>query len=86
LPEFKMYSSGYESSPYRIEWMRFEPDCPLPEIVQIIPYIAFEVDDLTEALKNKKVNIEPNSTSDGIQVAFIVDNSAPVELMQYIKK
>jgi hypothetical protein len=84
LPEFKMYVSGCESSPYRIEWMRFEPGCPLPEIVKTVPHVAFEVDDLAEALKHKKVIIEPNSPSEGIQVAFIEDNGAPVELMQYI--
>ena len=82
LEEFKMYVSGYESSPYRIEWMRFEADSPLPEIVKTIPHIAFEVDDLTEAIKGKEVLIEPNSPSEGVMVAFIIDNGAPVELME----
>ncbi len=27
IPEFKMYSSGYEGSEFRILWHRFEPDC-----------------------------------------------------------
>jgi hypothetical protein len=66
--------------------MRFEPDCPLPEIVKTVPHVAFEVDDLDKALKDKKIIIEPNSPSEGIQVAFIEDNGAPVELMQYINK
>jgi hypothetical protein len=82
LPEFKMYVSGYESSPYHIEWMRFEADCPLPELVKTVPHIAFEVDDLAEAIKGKEVIIESNSPSEGITVAFIVDNGAPVELME----
>ncbi|MGD8455585.1 MAG: hypothetical protein PVF83_04300 [Anaerolineales bacterium] len=82
LPEFKMYVSGYGNSPYNIEWMRFEPDCPLPELVKTFPHIAFEVDDLAEAIKGKEVLIEPNSPSEGIMVAFIVDNGAPVELLE----
>jgi hypothetical protein len=82
LPQFKMYVSGYEQSDYKIEWMRFEPDCPLPEIVKTVPHVAFEVENLTEALKGKKILIPPNSPSDGVQVAFIEDNGAPVELMQ----
>jgi hypothetical protein len=82
LPEFKMYVSGYEDSIYRIEWMRFEPDCPLPDIVKTIPHVAFEVDNLSEAIRGKKIIIHPNSPSDGIQVAFVEDNGAPVELMQ----
>ena len=83
LPQFKMYVSGYEDSVYRIEWMRFEPECPLPEIVKNVPHVAFEVDNLLEAIEGKKVIIKPNSPSDGVQVAFIEDNEAPVELMQF---
>jgi len=83
LPRFKMYVSGCEDSVYRIEWMRFEADCPLPEIVKTIPHVAFDVDDLREALKGRKVIIEPKSPSDGVEVAFIEDNGAPVELMQF---
>jgi hypothetical protein len=41
LAEFKMFVSGYESSPYGIEWMRFESDCILPEIVKTIPHQGF---------------------------------------------
>jgi hypothetical protein len=82
LPQFRMYVSGYDVTDYRIEWMRFEADCPLPEIVQTIPHVAFEVDDLAEALRGRKVIIEPNCPSGGVRVAFIEENGAPVELMQ----
>jgi len=82
LPQFKMYVSGYEDSVYKIEWMRFEPECPLPEIVKNIPHVAFEVNNLSEAIHGKKIIIHPNSPSDGVQVAFIEENGAPIELMQ----
>ena len=82
LDEFKMYVSGYENSPYGIEWMRFEPDSPLPELVKTIPHIAFEVDDLAAAIEGKEILIKPNSPSEGITVAFIVDNGAPVEFLE----
>ncbi len=81
-----MYVSGYEESLYKIEWMRFEPECPLPEIVKTIPHVAFEVENLAEAIEGKKIIIEPNSPSEGVWVAFIEDNGAPIELMQYIDK
>ena len=83
LPQFKMYISGYEDSVYKIEWMRFEPGCPLPDIVKTLPHVAFEVDNLSEALAGHKIIIQPNEPSDGVQVAFIEDNGAPVELMQF---
>jgi hypothetical protein len=86
LPRFKMYVSGYDESPYKIEWMRFEPECPLPEIVKTVPHVAFEVANLDEAIQGKNVIIAPNSPSEGLLVAFIEDNGAPVELMQYINR
>jgi len=77
----KVYVSGYES-PYHIEWMRYEPDASYPEIVKNVPHVAFEVDNLEEELKGKKVIIAPNSPSTGVTVAFIEDNGAPIELLQ----
>lgn len=77
-----MYVSGYETSLYGIEWMRFEEDCPLPELVQTVPHVAFEVDDVEAAIAGKDILISPNSPSPGIMVAFIVENGAPVEFLQ----
>lgn len=83
LEEFKMFVSGYETSPYGIEWMRFEPDCPLPELVKAVPHIAFVVDDLAAEIAGKEILIEPNSPSEGVTVAFIVDNGAPIEFLEF---
>ena len=85
LKHLKVYVSGYKDSPYRIEWMRFEPDAPCPELVKTVPHVAFEVDDLEQELKGKKVIIAPNSPSPGVTVAFIEDHGAPVEFLQIDK-
>ena len=82
LPEHKVYVSGYEESDYKIEWMRYEHGCTVPEIVWTIPHVAFEVENLAEAIKGKKVIIAPNSPSDRVQVAFIEENGAPIEFIQ----
>jgi hypothetical protein len=82
LAEHRLYVSGYETSPYGIEWMRFEPGCDLPELVKTVPHLAFRVDDLAAALRGKTVLIEPNSPSRGVIVAFVVDDGAPVEFLQ----
>lgn len=81
--QYKMFTSGYFQSPYGVEWMRFEPDCPLPELVKMVPHVAFVVDDLKAAITDKEVLIEPNSPTKGLTVAFIVDNGAPIELLQF---
>ena len=82
LAGLKVHVSGYESSPYRIEWMRFDADCPVPDLVRTVPHVAFEVDDLDAELVGKQVLIPPNSPSPGVRVAFIVDNGAPVEFLE----
>jgi hypothetical protein len=86
LREFKVYHSGYETSPYGIEWMRFAPGCPLPELVQKVPHVAFEVDDLAAEIVGKDVIIPPNSPSPGVTVAFIVENGAPIEFLEFDRK
>ena len=86
LSQYKVYICGYETSPYGIEWMRFEPDSPVPELVQRVPHVAFEVDDLAAAIAGKEILIEPNSPSPGVTVAFIVDDGAPIEFLQISKK
>jgi hypothetical protein len=66
--------------------MRYGENCNLPKLVKEVTHVAFEVYDIEEAIKGKEVIINPNSPSDGIVVAFIVENGAPVEFLQYIKK
>ena len=83
LPQFGMYVSGYDDSPYGVEWMRFEADSPLPELVKTVPHVAFAVDDLEAELRGKEILIQPNSPSAGVRVAFIVEDGAPIEFIEY---
>ena len=83
LPEYGMYVSGYEESPYGVEWMRFDKGCPLPLVVQTVPHVAFEVEDLDAAIAGQEVIIEPNSPSPGLRVAFILHNGAPIEFLEF---
>jgi hypothetical protein len=82
IPHLKVFVSGYDSSPYKIEWMRFEDDCAVPDIVKNIPHVAFEVDNLERELEGKQILIAPNNPSPGVKVAFIIDNGAPVEFLE----
>ena len=83
LPEYKMYVSGFPTSPYGVEWMRFEPGSPISELVRTVPHVAFEVDDLERALEGKELLSAPGSPSEGVRAAMIVHNGCPVELIQF---
>jgi hypothetical protein len=83
LPEFGMYVVPFDTNPFGIEWIRFEADSPLPELVKTVPHVAFQVDDLEAALEGREILISPNSPSEGVRVAFIVHDGAPVEFLEF---
>ncbi|MBN1398198.1 MAG: hypothetical protein JXA06_09240 [Bacteroidetes bacterium] len=85
IPHLKMHVSGFESSPYGIEWMRFDTDCNIPEIIRTIPHIAFEVDDLDSAVEGLALIGEISSPSDGTRVAMVIDDGAPIELIEFLE-
>jgi hypothetical protein len=88
LPQFKFYVSGFKTSPFGIEWMRFEDNCPISEIIKTIPHIAFEVEDLDKELDENDFEIigKPESPSEGVRTVMIRHNGAPIELIEFEKK
>ena len=85
LPQFKFYVSGFPESPFGVEWMRFEKDSPIHPLIQKVPHLAFEVENLELELKKHdfKIITPPNPPSDGVRVAMIEHNGAPIELIEF---
>lgn len=86
LPQFKFYVSGFPTSPFGIEWMRFEHDSPVHPLIQEVPHLAFEVENIEKELQqhNFKMLAPPNSPADKIRVAMIEHEGAPVELIEFL--
>jgi hypothetical protein len=80
----KVFITDAESHPYRIEFLRFEPDSPMHADVINNPHAAFMVENLDAALEGQNVIIEPFDATETLRVAFINDNGAVIELMQKI--
>lgn len=80
---FKMYHTNFDDNPFGLEFLRFEPGCPVPELVKTLPHPAFKVDNLEQAIKGQEVIIQPNSPSDGVMVAFILYDGMPIEFLEY---
>ena len=74
--------TDFDKSPNRIEWVRWEAGSKVPELMKTVPHIAYTVEDLEAELKGKEVLVEPFSPLEGVTVAFIVEEGAPIELMQ----
>ena len=88
LPLFKLFVSGFQKSPFGIEWMRYEADSPVNKLIQSVPHIAFEVDDLDFELSRFNFNIitEPNSPGNEVRVAMIEHDGAIIELIEFKNK
>src|ERR1051326_9214084 len=70
LPHLKVTVSDHQDNPFGIQWQRYWEDSLCPDLVKTVPHVAFEVDDLTVAIADYPVLIEPNSPSPGVIVAF----------------
>jgi hypothetical protein len=78
----KLYVTDFAASENKIEWLRFEDGSPMPEQLQNVAHVAFMVDDLGQALEGREILLEPFEPMEGLKVAFILDDGAPVEFMQ----
>jgi hypothetical protein len=78
-----LHVSGFDTSPYGIEWMRFDPGCDVDDLIRTIPHIAFEVDNLEKAVKGLTRIGKISSPSKGVRVAMVIDNGAPIELIEF---
>lgn len=84
LEDAKLYVTDFSTHPYLIEWLRFEEDSPMPEVLKTTAHVAYMVDDLEQAMQGKETLLEPFEPMPGLRVAFILDDGAPVEFMQEI--
>lgn len=78
----KVWYNNFDEEPYAVEWLKFEDGSPMPEILQKMPHIAFEVENLEDALKGEKVIVEPFAAGENLTCAFIEAEGFAVELMQ----
>lgn len=69
--------------PYRVEYLRFEPDSPVRGPLRDMPHVAYRVDDMQAALAGETVILEPFQPSPGFTVAFILKDGAVIEFMTF---
>ncbi|HFK7185647.1 TPA: hypothetical protein ACG0BA_001261 [Serratia odorifera] len=84
-PQLKMHATGYFESPYAIEWMEFDKESTLPEIIRTQPHIGYVVEDLQKAIKGRHVILAPTSPCDGVRVSFILEGRDLIEFIQFYK-
>ena len=78
---FKMYSTP-GNNPARIQWHRFEKDCPLHLLIQTVSHVAFKVQSIDEAIKGMNVILEPYYPFERFRVAMVEVEGAPIEFIE----
>ena len=80
----RVWATDFMSHPFRIEWLRFEPDSPVTGPVRCQPHVAYRVDSIESAAAGLTVLLEPFHSRNDRHVGFFQSrDGAVIELMEY---
>lgn len=84
IPATRVWITNFVAHPYRIEWLRFEPDSPVTGPVRTQPHVAWQVHSIAEAGRSLRTLIDVFEPLPGVRVAFFESSDgAVIELMEY---
>ena len=83
VPATRVWVTDYTKHPFRVEWLRYEPDTPVAGPVREMPHVAFRVQSIAEASKGMKVLLEPFDAGIAVVGFYETDDGAVVEFMEY---
>jgi len=82
----RVWVTDVADHPYRVEWLRFEPDSPVTGPVREIPHVAYRVDSedaIREAAKGMNVLLEPFDAGFAVAGFYQTDDGAVIEFITY---
>ncbi len=81
----RVWVTNPREHPFRVEWLRYEPDSPVTGPVREQAHVAYRVEDLEKASRGLKVLLQPFEVGGFARVGFYESpDGAVVELMQYL--
>lgn len=86
IPATRVWVTNFQDHPFKIEWLRFEPDSPVTGPVRELPHVAYVVEDIKAASRGMKVLLEPFDAEMAIVGFFQTNDGAVVEFMEYKKE
>ncbi len=83
VAETKVWVTDPLAHPYRVEYLRYEPDTPVTGPVRTMPHMAFDVDNLEEAMADcEEILLGPFQPTDTLRVVFVLKDGAVFEYME----
>ena len=83
VPATRVWITDFQKHPFRVEWLRYEPDSPVTGPVRTMPHVAYRVDDIQQAAKGLKVLLEPFDAGIARVGFYQTADGAVVEFMEY---
>jgi len=83
VPATRVWVTDFTKHPYRIEWLRFEPDSPVTGPVREMPHVGYRVDDIEAAAQGMKVLLAPFDAGPRIVAFYETGDGAVVEFIRY---
>jgi len=79
----KVWITDAAKHPFRIEWLRYEGDSLVPEIVKNRPHVGFRIKNLAESSKGLELLLGPMIIDEKTLVGFYLSrDGGVVELME----
>lgn len=78
----RVWVTDFLNHPFRVEWLRFEPDSPVQGPVRERAHVAFEVDSIQEAATGMKELLAPFDAGIATVGFYQNDDGAVVEFME----
>ncbi len=83
VPATKVWVTDPADHPYRVEFLRYEPDTPVSGPVRDLPHMAFQVDNLdAEIAQGDQILLGPFQPTDALRVVFVLQDGAVFEYME----
>ncbi len=79
----RVWITDFQSHPFRVEWLRYEPDSPVAGPVRKMPHVAFRVESIAKCAKGLKVLLEPFDAGMAVVGFYQTPDGAVVEFMEY---
>jgi len=82
VPATRVWVTDFQTHPFQVEWLRFEPDSPVTGPVRNLPHLAFEVKGIASASKGMKELLAPFDAGIAMVGFYQSEDGAVVEFME----
>ena len=86
IEQSRCWVTNPRNHPEHIEFLRYEPDSTVPDLVKNNPHVAFRVTDLAPHIQGQQIIIPPFVVAGFVEAVFIWKYNAVFEYMRYLKE